>query len=174
MPSEKEVVEISIMKQRCGLHSSMAQMASKWLKLVLVGMMALYLVYNSATIYSMEDVQDESQPHIYWVITSGGLHVINKVALESIFLHNPGALLTIYLKEGLEEANSILSVVIRLREDGYRIQIVNYNFRVILTSFLENFKDVDIDPTIIQSCSLSICPSTSRASTGDIPTSQTS
>ena len=31
--------------------------------------------------------------HFYWVITSSRLHLVNRVALESIFLHHPTAIL---------------------------------------------------------------------------------
>ena len=62
------------------------------------------------------------------------MHAINKVALESIFRHNPTASLYVYTREGMDrkETMVIARVVNRLKHDGYKITLVSYNFTQML------------------------------------------
>jgi lactosylceramide 4-alpha-galactosyltransferase len=53
--------------------------------------------------------------------------------MESTFMHNPNALLTLYIKEGIEEENVATSFVNRLKSDGYMINVIFYNFRDLIS-----------------------------------------
>ena len=74
-----------------------------------------------------------SNSSINWVVTSGKLNLVQRTALESIFLHNPDACLNIYVKEDMEHFDNILHHVNRLLRDGFLIFILKYNFRELLS-----------------------------------------
>ena len=77
-----------------------------------------------------------------WVITSGRLNLVQRTALESIFLHNPATCLNIYMKEDMEYAVEILYQVKRLQNDGFLIFVLQYNFRALLTRSLAQIKAI--------------------------------
>ena len=87
-----------------------------------------------------------STSSINWVVTSGKLNLVQKTALESIFLHNPDACLNIYVKEDMEDFDNILHHVKRLQNDGFLIFILKYNFRELLS---QTVPELTALPTII-------------------------
>ena len=70
--------------------------------------------------------------HFYWVLTSGGLHIVNRVAMESVLLHHPTACLTVYLREGMPEGGDISAFVDRFKKDGFRVNVETYSFASLL------------------------------------------
>jgi len=90
--------------------------------------------------------------NLYWVITSGNLHIINQVALESIFLHNPTASLVLLLREGMvkRDVEAITFVVQRFIKDGYQVSIRHYNFRSLLSTVTSEEKGL-LNPSLVAS-----------------------
>ena len=76
--------------------------------------------------------------HFYWVITSSRLHLVNRVALESIFLHHPTACLSLYMRAGMEEEAGVDGLVQRLKSDGYQAETVRYNLSILLSEAVVN------------------------------------
>jgi len=89
--------------------------------------------------------------NLFWVITSGNLHLINQVALESIFLHNPTASLVILLREGMENRNveAITLVIQRFIKDGYQVSIRHYNFRSLLNNVTSEAEGL-LSPSLVE------------------------
>ena len=83
-----------------------------------------------------------SNNSVNWVITSGRLNLVQRTALESIFLHNPDACLNIYMKEDMEDTVEVLFHVKRLQNDGFLIFVLPYNFRALLTRTLSQIKAI--------------------------------
>ena len=77
-----------------------------------------------------------SNKSLNWVITSGRLNLVQRTALESIFLHNPSTCLNIYMKEDMEDTVEILYHVKRLQNDGFLIHIIQYNFTALVAQTL--------------------------------------
>merc|ERR1719341_3076944 len=96
------------------------------------------------------------QTNLYWVITSGNLHIINQVALESIFLHNPTASLVLLLREGMvkRDVEAITFVVQRFIKDGYQVSIRHYNFRSLLSTVSSEEKGL-LNPPLAQTVATS-------------------
>jgi len=96
-----------------------------------------------------EKAECPASHHFYWVITSSRLHLVNRVALESIFLHHPTACLSLYMRAGMEEAEAVDTLVQRLKSDGYQAETVRYNFSSLLSEAVVNInsdlilKDMD-------------------------------
>jgi lactosylceramide 4-alpha-galactosyltransferase len=84
-------------------------------------------------------------PRVYWVLTSGGLHLVNRVAMESVFLHNPSACITLYLRRGAnsQEQEQVLAFTDRLRGDDLRVTVIKYTFRRLFSDTL-----LHVRPTI--------------------------
>ena len=83
-----------------------------------------------------------SNKSLNWVITSGRLNLVQRTALESIFLHNPSTCLNIYMKEDMEDTVEILYHAKRLQNDGFLIFVLQYNFRALLTRTLAQIEAI--------------------------------
>ena len=83
-----------------------------------------------------------SNNSLNWVITSGRLNLVQRTALESIFLHNPSTCLNIYMKDDMEDTVEILYHVKRLQNDGFLIFVLQYNFRALLTRTLAQIEAI--------------------------------
>jgi len=133
-------------------------MAKKWLLLVVPVLAILFFLPLLLTItttfdsnfafsrYFLSNRPCASNNSVTWVITSGRLNLVQRTALESIFLHNPSTCLNIYMKEDMEDTVEVLYDIKRLQNDGFLINIIQYNFRALVTQTLA---DIPAVPTPI-------------------------
>jgi len=131
-------------------------MAKKWLLVVpvLAILSPLLLLTITTTFdsnfafsrYFLSNGPCPSNNSVTWVITSGRLNLVQRTALESIFLHNPSTCLNIYMKEDMEDTVDILYDIKRLQNDGFLIYIIQYNFRALVAQTLA---DIPAVPTPI-------------------------
>jgi len=126
------------------------------LSLVLVTVVTLFSYLSSRVPVNVVQMCGDGLNHtdptnLIWVITSGNLHLINQVALESIFLHNPTASLVIHLREGMEnkDVEAITFAVQRFIKDGYQVKIRQYNFRNLLSAVSSEQKGV-LNPSLVE------------------------
>ena len=120
-------------------------MAKKWLVMVpVLAILFLLLLITTTTLdfnfafhrYFLSNGTCPSNKSVTWVITSGRLNLVQRTALESIFLHNPSTCLNIYMKEDMEDTVEILYDVKRLQNDGFLIYIIQYNFTALVAQTL--------------------------------------
>ena len=131
-------------------------MAKKWLLMVPVLailspllLLTITTTFNSNFAFSRYFLSNGPCPSnnsVTWVITSGRLNLVQRTALESIFLHNPSICLNIYMKEDMEDTVDILYDIKRLQNDGFLIYIIQYNFIALVTQTLA---DIPAVPTPI-------------------------
>ena len=108
--------------------------------LLAILLLLLFFLYTNTTLDLKSRINSfflsgpcSSNSSINWVVTSGKLNLVQRTALESIFLHNKDACLNIYVKEDMEHFDNILHHVNRLLRDGFLIFILKYNFRELLS-----------------------------------------
>ena len=131
-------------------------MAKTWhilAPLLAILLLLLFFLYTNTTLDLKSRINSfflsgpcPSNSSINWVVTSGKLNLVQRTALESIFLHNPDACLNIYVKEDMEHFDNILHHVKRLQRDGFLIFILKYNFRELLSQAVPGLTTL---PTVI-------------------------
>ena len=111
-------------------------MTRKWVFLVPVLVPLLFLATISTLDFNFFSYYVSSycpsNNSVNWVITSGRLNLVQKTALESIFVHNPNVCLNIYIKEKMDDTIGILHDIKRLQNDGFLIFILQYNFKALV------------------------------------------
>ena len=111
-------------------------MTRKWVFLVPVLVPLLFLATISTLDFNFFSYYVSSYcPSNYsvnWVVTSGRLNLVQKTALESIFVHNPNVCLNIYIKEKMDDTIGISHDIKRLQNDGFLIFILQYNFKALV------------------------------------------
>ena len=96
-------------------------MTRKWVFLVPVLVPLLFLATISTLDFNFLSYYGSSycpsNNSVNWLVTSGRLNLVQKTALESIFVHNPNVCLNIFIKEKMDDTVGISHDVKRLQND---------------------------------------------------------
>ena len=75
------------------IHYNIISSRIMWVRLPLRVLVILFVGLSSLLLLHVPQVPQEPtcphSHHFFWVITESRLHLVNRVALESIFLHHP-------------------------------------------------------------------------------------